>query len=31
MDDKPVYACSVLAIDAQGREIKTIEALAEGD
>ncbi len=31
MDDKPVYACSVLAIDAQGRDIKTIEALAEGD
>jgi xanthine dehydrogenase YagT iron-sulfur-binding subunit len=31
MDDKPVYACSVLAIDAQGRKITTIEALAEGD
>ncbi len=31
MDDKPVYACSVLAIDAQGCDIKTIEALAEGD
>lgn len=31
MDDKPVYACSILAIDAQGRQIKTIEALAEGD
>jgi xanthine dehydrogenase YagT iron-sulfur-binding subunit len=31
LDDKPVYACSILAIDAQGRDIKTIEALAEGD
>ena len=27
MDDKPVYSCSVLAIDAQGREITTIESL----
>jgi xanthine dehydrogenase YagT iron-sulfur-binding subunit len=31
MDDKPVYACSILAIDAQGRDIKTIESMAEGD
>jgi xanthine dehydrogenase YagT iron-sulfur-binding subunit len=31
MDDKLVYACSVLAIDAQGRDIKTIESMAEGD
>jgi xanthine dehydrogenase YagT iron-sulfur-binding subunit len=31
MDDNPVYACSVLAIDAQGRKITTIEGLAEGD
>jgi len=31
MDGKPVYACSILAIDAQGREITTIEALAQGD
>jgi len=31
MDGKPVYACAVLAIDAQGREITTIEAMAEGD
>ncbi len=31
MDGKPVYACSILAIDAQGRDFKTIEALAEGD
>ena len=31
LDDKPVYACSVLAIDAQGRNIRTIEAMAEGE
>ena len=31
MDDKPVYACSILAIDAQGRKITTIESMAEGD
>ena len=31
LDDKPVYACSILAIDAQGRDIKTIESMAEGD
>lgn len=31
LDDKPVYACSVLAIDVQGRKITTIEAMAEGD
>ncbi|HVP53827.1 MAG TPA: (2Fe-2S)-binding protein [Candidatus Eisenbacteria bacterium] len=30
LDGKPVYACSVLAIDAQGGKITTIEALAEG-
>ena len=29
LDGKPVYACSVLAIDAQGAKITTIEALAE--
>jgi xanthine dehydrogenase YagT iron-sulfur-binding subunit len=27
MDDKAVYSCSVLAIDAQGREITTVEGL----
>ena len=27
LDGKPVYACSVLAIDAQGKEILTIEGL----
>jgi len=31
LDGKPVYACSVLAIDAQGAKITTIEALAESD
>jgi xanthine dehydrogenase YagT iron-sulfur-binding subunit len=30
MDDKPVYACSVLAIDAQGKTITTVEGLTEG-
>src|SRR5580692_5659956 len=31
LDGKPVYACSVLAIDAQGAKNTTIEALAEGN
>ena len=31
MEGKPVYACMVLAIDAQGKQITTIEGLAEGD
>ncbi|MGA2904914.1 MAG: (2Fe-2S)-binding protein [Candidatus Korobacteraceae bacterium] len=31
LDGKPVYACAVLAIDAQGKSITTIEGLAEGD
>lgn len=27
MDNKPVYACSVLAIEAQGKKIQTVESL----
>ena len=30
MDNKPVYACSLLAIDAQGHKITTIEGLTAG-
>ena len=30
LDGKPVYACSVLAIEAQGKDIQTIEGLAAG-
>ncbi|MEE9166927.1 MAG: (2Fe-2S)-binding protein [Candidatus Neomarinimicrobiota bacterium] len=31
IDGKPVYSCSILAIDAQGKEITTVEAMMEGD
>jgi xanthine dehydrogenase YagT iron-sulfur-binding subunit len=31
MDGKTVYACSVLAIDAQGTKITTIEGMTEGE
>ena len=31
MDGKPVYACAVLAIDAQGAKITTIEGMTEGE
>jgi len=31
LDGKAVYACAVLAIAAQGRQITTIESLMEGD
>ena len=31
IDGKPVYSCSMLALEARGREIKTAEALAAGD
>ena len=30
-DGKPVYACSILAIDAQAHQITTIEGLGKGD
>jgi xanthine dehydrogenase YagT iron-sulfur-binding subunit len=30
LDDKTVYACSVLAIEAQGKKITTVEALMDG-
>jgi xanthine dehydrogenase YagT iron-sulfur-binding subunit len=30
LDGKPVYACNVLAIEAQGKEIQTIEGLTAG-
>ena len=29
VDDKPVYACSMLAIEAQGKAITTVEGLAQ--
>ena len=31
IDNKPVYACSVLAIEAQGKSITTIESLMQGE
>ena len=31
MEGQPVYACMVLAIEAQGKKITTIEGLTEGD
>src|SRR4051812_8809707 len=31
LDGKPVYSCSMLAVEAQGRAVKTAEALAGGD
>ena len=29
VDNKPVYACSVLAIEAQGKQLETVEALMQ--
>ena len=31
MDGKAVYSCSILAIDAQGKAITTVEGLSQGD
>ena len=31
VDGKPVYACMMLAIEAQGKQITTVEGLADGD
>jgi xanthine dehydrogenase YagT iron-sulfur-binding subunit len=31
LDGKPVYACSMLAIEAQGKPITTVESLMQGD
>jgi xanthine dehydrogenase YagT iron-sulfur-binding subunit len=31
MDGKPVYACMMLALDAQGHNLTTVEGLAKGD
>ncbi len=31
MDEKPVYSCNILAIDAQGHQITTIEGLDQGE
>ena len=31
VDGETVYACSILAIDCEGREIRTVEGLAQGD
>jgi xanthine dehydrogenase YagT iron-sulfur-binding subunit len=31
LNNKAVYACTVLAIDAQGRDVQTLEGIAQGD
>src|SRR5262245_13397102 len=31
VDNRTVYSCSVLAIDAQGKQIRTVDGLASGD
>src|SRR5580765_7632427 len=31
LDNKPVYACSMLALEAQGKQIRTAETLVQGD
>src|SRR5207245_2414232 len=30
LDDKPIYSCMKLAVEAQGHEITTVEGLADG-
>src|SRR5262249_53088105 len=30
LDDKPIYSCTMLAVEAQGKKITTAEALVEG-
>jgi len=31
LDGNPVYSCTVLAVEAEGREVQTIEGLADGE
>jgi xanthine dehydrogenase YagT iron-sulfur-binding subunit len=31
VDDKPIYSCTMLAVEAQGKKITTAESLVEGD
>lgn len=31
LDDKPIYACTMLAVEAEGKKITTAESLVEGD
>jgi aerobic-type carbon monoxide dehydrogenase small subunit (CoxS/CutS family) len=31
LDGNPVYSCTVLAVDAEGREVQTIEGLSDGE
>ncbi len=31
VDGKPIYSCTTLAIEAEGKKIETVEALAQGD
>jgi len=31
VDDKPIYACTMLALEAQGKQIRTAESLAQGE
>src|SRR5262245_5079159 len=31
VDGRPIYSCSTLAIDVQGKQIRTVDGLAKGD